>query len=101
MVREELLAHGVEVVTGVQVTAIGEEGGRLVVQGAPDLTLSVDLVLVVVWVRPDSELAAAAGAEIGVKDAIRVDRRMRTTLPDMALADRPTTYFQPSVRLIT
>ena len=45
-----------------------------------------DVVLVVVGVRPDTDLAAAAGAELGVKDAIVVDRQMRTNLPDVFAA---------------
>jgi NADPH-dependent 2,4-dienoyl-CoA reductase/sulfur reductase-like enzyme len=44
------------------------------------LTTYADLVLVVVGVRPDTELAASAGAELGVGGAIVVDRRMRTNL---------------------
>ena len=38
------------------------------------------MVLVVVGVRPDTELAGAAGAELGVGGAIAVDRGMRTNL---------------------
>ena len=43
-------------------------------------------MLVSVGVRPDTELAAAAGAELGVKGAIAVDRQMRTNLPDVFAA---------------
>ena len=39
-----------------------------------------------VGVRPDTGLAAAAGAELGVKGAIAVDRGMRTNLPDVFAA---------------
>jgi len=44
------------------------------------------MVLIVVGVRPDSELAAEAGAAIGAKGAIAVDRQMRTNLPDVFAA---------------
>jgi NADPH-dependent 2,4-dienoyl-CoA reductase/sulfur reductase-like enzyme len=44
------------------------------------------MVLVVVGVRPDTELAAAAGADLGVKGAIAVDRQMRTNLPGVYAA---------------
>lgn len=43
-------------------------------------------MLVVVGVRPDTELAADAGAELGVKGAIVVDDAMRTNLPDIYAA---------------
>ena len=44
------------------------------------------MVLVVVGVRPDTTLAAEAGARLGVKSAIAVDTRMRTSLPDVFAA---------------
>lgn len=95
IVRGELVAHGVEVLTGVRVEAIGEQAGALVVKGTPDLERPVDLVLVAVGVRPDSELAADAGAETGVKGAIRVNRRMETNLPDVfAAGDCVETYHR-------
>jgi NADPH-dependent 2,4-dienoyl-CoA reductase/sulfur reductase-like enzyme len=43
-------------------------------------------VLVVARVRPDTELANAAGAELGARDAISVDPMMRTGLPDIYAA---------------
>ena len=45
-----------------------------------------DTVLVVVGVRPDAGLAADAGAALGVRGAIAVDRGMRTNLPDVYAA---------------
>ena len=44
------------------------------------------MVLVVVGVRPDTTLAASAGAALGVRGAIAVDRGMRTNLPDVFAA---------------
>ena len=41
------------------------------------------LILVVVGGRPDTELVAASGANLGVKGAIAVDRQMYTSLPDV------------------
>jgi NADPH-dependent 2,4-dienoyl-CoA reductase/sulfur reductase-like enzyme len=85
VVRQELTDHGVEVITSTTVTRVSREEGRLQVQatgpGGEDLTRSADLVLVVVGVRPDTRLAAAAGATLGFKGAIAVDEQMRTNLP--------------------
>jgi NADPH-dependent 2,4-dienoyl-CoA reductase/sulfur reductase-like enzyme len=50
------------------------------------VTRTADLVLVVVGVRPETSLAAEAGAELGVKGAIAVDPWMRTNLPDVYAA---------------
>ena len=44
------------------------------------------MVLVVVGVRPETTLAAEAGATLGVKGAIAVDPGMRTSLPDVFAA---------------
>jgi NADPH-dependent 2,4-dienoyl-CoA reductase/sulfur reductase-like enzyme len=49
-------------------------------------TVPADLVLVVVGVRPDTELAATAGAKLGLRSAIHVDPSMRTNLPDVFAA---------------
>jgi NADPH-dependent 2,4-dienoyl-CoA reductase/sulfur reductase-like enzyme len=54
-----------------------------------------DVVLVVTGVRPDVELAADAGATLGVRGAIAVDRHMRTNLPDVyAAGDCVHTYHR-------
>ena len=47
---------------------------------------AADMVLVVVGVRPETALATEAGAALGVKGAIAVDRGMRTSLPDVFAA---------------
>jgi NADPH-dependent 2,4-dienoyl-CoA reductase/sulfur reductase-like enzyme len=94
LVRAELTAHGVEVLTGTTARTISRAGagasGRLHAEatGADGQVVSrdVDLVLVVVGVRPDTVLAAAAGARLGARGAIAVDRAMRTGLPGVLAA---------------
>lgn len=54
-----------------------------------------DIVLVVTGVRPDVDLAATAGAELGARGAIGVDRHMQTSLPDVfAAGDCVHTYHR-------
>ena len=94
LVHAELAARGVDVLTGSTVQAVTRaapgQAGRLQVEAtAADgsaVTRAADMVLVVVGVRPDTTLAAEAGATLGVKGAIAVDRRMRTHLPDVFAA---------------
>ncbi|HEY7274389.1 MAG TPA: FAD-dependent oxidoreductase [Trebonia sp.] len=94
LVRAQLEAHGVTVRSGTAVRGIStaEPGasGRLRVEAAAgDGTASVvhaDLVLVVTGVRPETALAVGAGASLGVRGAIVVDRSMRTGLPDVYAA---------------
>jgi NADPH-dependent 2,4-dienoyl-CoA reductase/sulfur reductase-like enzyme len=93
-VHAQLAGHGVEVLTGTTVQQIGAPAtgaaGRLQVQataadGSP-VTRVADAVLVVVGVRPDTGLAADAGARLGLRGAISVDPGMRTNLPDVFAA---------------
>lgn len=94
LVHAELAQNGVDVLTGAAVTRVRRadpvNGGRLTVEAnvgdGSTITRVVDLVLVVVGVRPDGELAASAGAELGAKGAIKVDRLMRTNLSDVFAA---------------
>jgi NADPH-dependent 2,4-dienoyl-CoA reductase/sulfur reductase-like enzyme len=46
-------------------------------------TLPADVVILGLGTRPNSELAAAAGIELGVKQAIKVDGRMQTGTPNV------------------
>jgi NADPH-dependent 2,4-dienoyl-CoA reductase/sulfur reductase-like enzyme len=94
LVHAELAAHGVQVLTGTTVHAISKAppggSGRLQVQATAAegtaVTRAADMVLVVAGVRPETTLAADAGATLGVRGAIAVDRGMRTNLPDVLAA---------------
>ena len=86
LLGQELRRHEVQVVNDVTIKAIHQENGGLTVAGEPDFAATADLVLVVVGVRPDTDLAVAAGVETGVQGALKVDRQMRTNLPDVLAA---------------
>jgi NADPH-dependent 2,4-dienoyl-CoA reductase/sulfur reductase-like enzyme len=94
LVHAELATHGVEVLPSTTVRQISRAGagqaGRLQVHAAAAdgtaVTRAADMVLVVVGVRPDTALAAEAGATLGVKGAIAVNRKMQTNLPDVFAA---------------
>ena len=95
LLGQELGRHGVQVVNDVTVKAIHQKAGALVVAGEPDFSCAAELVLVVVGVRPDTELATAAGVQTGVRGALRVDRQMRTNLPNvLAAGDCVETYHR-------
>ena len=87
-VRAELTRHGVDVHTETTVTRITHAPagpGRLHVEGTgldgQPTGWDVDLVLVVVGVRPDTDLLTAAGAQTGAGGAVLVDEAMATGLP--------------------
>ena len=81
-IEDHLEENGVSVYTGAEVEEfVGErrvEGVRF-----GDRQIGADLVVVGVGVRPSVELAEQAGTEIGETGAIRVDRYMRTSLPNV------------------
>jgi NADPH-dependent 2,4-dienoyl-CoA reductase/sulfur reductase-like enzyme len=89
LIHAELAGHGVEVLAGTTVKAVSRNpsggSGRLSVEavtaGGEPVTRTADLVLIVVGVRPDTDLAVSAGASLGARGAIAVDRQMRTGLP--------------------
>ena len=90
LVHAELERHGAEVLTNTAVTAIARtDTGALAVTASHNsqtISRTVGFVLVVVGVRPDTELAADAGVDLGIKGAIAVDEAMRTNLPDIFAA---------------
>jgi NADPH-dependent 2,4-dienoyl-CoA reductase/sulfur reductase-like enzyme len=103
LVRAQLAARDVEVLTATTVRQISRassgQAGRLQVDattaGGDAVTRLADMVLVVVGVRPDTTLAADAGATLGPKGAIAVDRGMRTSLPGvLAAGDCVTTWHR-------
>jgi NADPH-dependent 2,4-dienoyl-CoA reductase/sulfur reductase-like enzyme len=94
LVAAELRAHGVDVVTDTVVRRITradeEPTSRLRVEGSSSdgapFRRDADIVLVFAGVRPDVALAADAGATLGVRGAIDVDRTMRTNLKEVFAA---------------
>jgi NADPH-dependent 2,4-dienoyl-CoA reductase/sulfur reductase-like enzyme len=70
-VRKQLERHGVELRCGVKVGAI--EGDRVA-------DVACDMVVVSAGFKPNVEMAAEAGVEIGRTGAIRADDRMETNL---------------------
>lgn len=77
-VIDECRAQGVELLVGTRVEALGREGPRIAVRTSQS-TLAADLVLVATGVRPESDLAAQSGLELGASGSIAVDPYLRTS----------------------
>jgi NADPH-dependent 2,4-dienoyl-CoA reductase/sulfur reductase-like enzyme len=94
LVRAQLEGHGVTVLAGTTVRQVGRAGAgapaRLRVDAAgadgEPVALHAGLVLVVTGVRPETGLAVSAGADLGTRGAISVDKAMRTGLPGVYAA---------------
>ncbi|WP_426513221.1 NAD(P)/FAD-dependent oxidoreductase [Dactylosporangium sp. McL0621] len=87
---EHLRERGVAVHTGTTVLTVGRAATGLVV-GTDRGDHHGDLVLVVTGVRPDIELAANAGATLGVRGAIAACAPTCPTSTRPATASTPTT----------
>jgi NADPH-dependent 2,4-dienoyl-CoA reductase/sulfur reductase-like enzyme len=76
LVARAMRDMGITVRTGEPVDAISEKAVHTPVGEIP-----ADLVILGLGVAPNTALAAAAGVEIGIRDAIVVDRRQATSVP--------------------
>jgi NADPH-dependent 2,4-dienoyl-CoA reductase/sulfur reductase-like enzyme len=81
-VKTTLEGNGVTVLTGISVAAIETSEGRVSgVRIGDEKNLECELVVLATGVRPNSQLAANAGLEIGLKGGIVVSPRLQTSDP--------------------
>lgn len=81
-IEAALRENGVEVRTGAEVEGLTGDGCVSGVRAGGE-EIEAGLVVVGVGVEPRVEPAAGAGAALGETGALRVDERMKTTLPDV------------------
>jgi NADPH-dependent 2,4-dienoyl-CoA reductase/sulfur reductase-like enzyme len=100
MVKEELENNGIKVVLGeglqeVMTSSSPHSSSSTLslkvryleqIKTGKNKEIVADLLLLGTGVRPNSEIAKAAGIEIGVANAIKVDEHMRTNIPDIFAA---------------
>ncbi len=79
-IETHLREHGIAVRLDERITDIERRAGRIkciVTDGGE--RIETDLVVMAVGIRPNVELAAAAGVSLGATGAIKVDERMQTS----------------------
>jgi NADPH-dependent 2,4-dienoyl-CoA reductase/sulfur reductase-like enzyme/rhodanese-related sulfurtransferase len=82
--HRQLEYNGVRLELGNAIASIEERDGRAVAAVLADGTrLPADLILLGVGVRPNVQLAEAAGLELGASRGIATDEYMRTSDPDI------------------
>ena len=79
VVAERMRSMEIELFLEEMVTGIEQSNGRASAVVTAERTLAADIVVLGIGVRPNVELAEAAGIEIGSSGGITVDRRMRTS----------------------
>jgi NADPH-dependent 2,4-dienoyl-CoA reductase/sulfur reductase-like enzyme len=93
IVKHHLEENGVSVKLGQTVLGmIGSEGAVAGVRTETE-TIHADLVLIAVGVTPNSELAKQAGIQLGVRNAIQVNERMETNIPDIYAAGDVAVHY--------
>jgi len=84
LVERHLEKHGVRLALGDAVAGFKQTAnGSLEVGTKSGKTYPADIVILAIGVRPETQLARAAGLEIGQRGGIRVDEHMRTSDPDI------------------
>lgn len=82
----ELAADGVDVRLNAELTGFRKEGDSLYACLKDGSELAADLVVMSVGVKPNSELAGAAGLELGPRGHIVVNEYLQTSDPDIYAA---------------
>lgn len=85
LMEDELRRHKVELILGDGIESFSGEPG-LTCRLKSGRTVSADLVVLSIGVRPDTALARAAGLELGPRGHIRVNGFMQTSDPDIYAA---------------
>jgi NADPH-dependent 2,4-dienoyl-CoA reductase/sulfur reductase-like enzyme len=86
-VHEHLLENHIELVLGDGLAKLHGENGRVIaIETESGKMIPADLVVIAIGVKPNVELANAAGIELGKTGAIAVDSRMETRTPGIFAA---------------
>jgi NADPH-dependent 2,4-dienoyl-CoA reductase/sulfur reductase-like enzyme/peroxiredoxin family protein/rhodanese-related sulfurtransferase/TusA-related sulfurtransferase len=91
----ELSRQGIALKLGKKVTACEKEGEELAVLLEDGEKLPADLVIMCIGVKPNSELARAAGLEIGPRGHIVVNEQLCTSDPDIYAAGDAVELMDP------
>ena len=84
LAKNHLVEHGVQVYTGEAVTRIlGNAHGEAVGVETDARTLDAELVILSAGIRPNTEVAAAAGVATDRRGMILVDAYLQTNVPDI------------------
>ncbi len=85
LVEQHMESHGVKVMTNTRVTAF-EGSTRVTAVVTTQGRLAADMVILAIGVRPNVDLARAAGLAIGDTGGLQVDETQRTSDPDIYAA---------------
>ncbi len=82
MIGDYMKKEGIHLITGEKLAKIEKNSeGKVKAVVTDKQTLEADLVILGLGAKPNSEMAEKAGIELGVRGAIRVNRKMETSVP--------------------
>lgn len=82
-IHSEMRRHGVKLLLGHTVEGFEEKDEGVDVLLKDEKPIHADMVVMAIGVTPDTQLAKAAGLELGIKGSILVNERMETSVPDI------------------
>lgn len=94
-ITDHFQEQGVEVLSGLQVVNIQGVNWGAVIQTSSGQSILVDHVVAGIGIRPNSDLAEAAG--LAVENGILVDSFLRTSAPDIYAAGDVANFFAPAL----
>ena len=83
LLHENLVQNGVKLYLGDGVSTFEDDGKEVVITLKSGKKVSAELVILSIGVRPNSELAKAAGLELNARGGVVVDETLRTSDPDI------------------
>ena len=75
--------HGVQLLLNTNTNKMSITGEQVSLDLDNGSNISADMVVLAVGVAPENTLAKKIGLELGVKDAIKVNAKMETSIPDI------------------
>lgn len=83
LLHENMIKNNVNLILGDGVEAFHNENGATKIELTSGKTVEVDMVILSIGVRPNSELAAQAGIELNKRKGIVVNEYLQTSIADI------------------
>lgn len=81
IIHQKIVDNGVNLILNDGVKSFEQSGKKITLQSGT--TLLTDLIIFAIGVRPDNELAKAAGLELTTRGSVKVNEYMQTSNPDI------------------
>lgn len=96
--KMEMASQHVKMHLGTSATRFYKENNKLQISLSNGETLSADMVILSVGVRPNTALAQSAGIKLGITGGIWVDEHLQTSVPDIYAVGDVIEYPHPITR---